>query len=125
MSLGETAPTDDQTQSMDDVCTLSMVQRIAAMLDLDVGKYAEGDALPHGWHVGLFGIHTRDSQLRPDGVAIVGFHTDRYDIGAFDEHLAAAGFTLEHRFATWDLRPWRDAACARGWQNAARTAPGM
>lgn len=50
------------------------------------------------------------AHLRPDGFALVGFHTDRYDIGAFDEHLAAAGFSLEHRFATWDLRPWRDDA---------------
>ena len=47
------------------------------------------------------------AHLRPDGFAIVGFHTDRYDIAAFDRHLADAGFTLEHRFATWDLRPWR------------------
>jgi len=48
--------------------------------------------------------------LVPDGFAIVGFHTDRYDMNAFDAHLAAAGFTLEHRFATWDLRPWHSDA---------------
>ena len=47
------------------------------------------------------------AHLKPDGFAVVGFHTDRYDMGAFDRHLADAGFTLEHRFATWDLRPWR------------------
>jgi SAM-dependent methyltransferase len=45
--------------------------------------------------------------LKPDGFAVVGFHTDRYEMGEFDKHLAGAGFTLEHRFATWDLRPWR------------------
>jgi SAM-dependent methyltransferase len=45
--------------------------------------------------------------LRPDGFAVVGFHTDRYDMVDFDRHLSAAGFDLEHRFATWDLRPWR------------------
>ncbi len=51
--------------------------------------------------------------LRPDGFAVVGFHTDRYDMGDFDQHLLAAGFDLEHRFATWDLRPWRyDASFA-------------
>jgi SAM-dependent methyltransferase len=50
------------------------------------------------------------AHLKPDGFAVVGFHTDRYDMGAFDRHLADAGFTLEHRFATWDLRPWRDDA---------------
>lgn len=48
--------------------------------------------------------------LRPDGFAVVGFHTDRYDIDAFDRHLTDAGFTLEHRFATWDLRPFRTDA---------------
>ena len=45
--------------------------------------------------------------LKPDGFVVVGFHTDRYDMAAFDGHLVDAGFTLEHRFATWDLRPWR------------------
>jgi SAM-dependent methyltransferase len=44
--------------------------------------------------------------LKPDGFAVVGFHTDRYDVDMFDKHLAQAGFTLESRFATWDLRPW-------------------
>lgn len=48
--------------------------------------------------------------LKPDGFAVVGFHTDRYEIADFDKHLAGAGFTLEHRFATWDLRPWRPDA---------------
>jgi SAM-dependent methyltransferase len=48
--------------------------------------------------------------LRPDGVLLVGFHTERYDLAAFDRHVADAGFALEHRFSTWDLRPWRDDA---------------
>jgi SAM-dependent methyltransferase len=50
------------------------------------------------------------AHLKPDGFVIVGFHTARCDVAGFDDHLAAAGFTLEHRFATWDLRPWRDDA---------------
>lgn len=50
------------------------------------------------------------AHLRPDGFALVGFHTDRYDMADFDRHLAEAGFVLEHRFATWDLRPWRPEA---------------
>jgi SAM-dependent methyltransferase len=49
--------------------------------------------------------------LVPDGFALVGFGTDRgYSLEAFDTDLAAAGFDLEHRFATWDLRPWHDHA---------------
>ncbi|MSW67233.1 MAG: methyltransferase domain-containing protein [Actinobacteria bacterium] len=48
--------------------------------------------------------------LKPDGFAVVGFHTARYDVHEFDQHLAEAGFTLESRFATWDLRPWKSDA---------------
>ncbi len=44
--------------------------------------------------------------LKPDGFAVVGFHTDCYEIPLFDSHISAAGFILESRFATWDLRPW-------------------
>ncbi|HEX5597798.1 MAG TPA: class I SAM-dependent methyltransferase [Micromonosporaceae bacterium] len=49
--------------------------------------------------------------LVPDGFAVVGFGTDRgYLLADFDVDLVAAGFHLEHRFATWDLRPWDPAA---------------
>lgn len=51
--------------------------------------------------------------LRPDAAYVVGFHVERYELAAFDADLVAAGFTLESRFATWDLRPWsRDAEFA-------------
>lgn len=50
------------------------------------------------------------AHLRPDAFAIVGFHVDRYRLIDFDRHVAGAGFALESRFATWDLRPWRDDA---------------
>ncbi|MEW2429543.1 class I SAM-dependent methyltransferase [Micromonospora sp. NPDC047644] len=49
--------------------------------------------------------------LRPDGVLTVGFGTERgYPLTAFDADAVAAGLLVEHRFATWDLRPWRDDA---------------
>jgi SAM-dependent methyltransferase len=49
--------------------------------------------------------------LVPGGIAAVGFGTDRgYPLEDFDADLAAAGFGLEHRFATWDLRPWHAGA---------------
>ncbi len=50
------------------------------------------------------------AHLRPDAFAVVGFHVDRYRLADFDRHVAEAGFVLESRFATWDLRPWRDDA---------------
>ena len=51
------------------------------------------------------------AHLRPDGFAVVGFGTDRgYPVADFDLDWAAAGFRLEHRFATWDLRPYEAGA---------------
>ena len=51
------------------------------------------------------------AHLRSDGFVVTGFGTDRgYALADFDAHCAAAGLVLEHRFATWDLRPWRDDA---------------
>lgn len=51
------------------------------------------------------------AHLRPDGVLVTGFATDRgYGLDAFDVDCSAAGLGLEHRFATWDLRPWTPAA---------------
>jgi 2-polyprenyl-3-methyl-5-hydroxy-6-metoxy-1,4-benzoquinol methylase len=44
--------------------------------------------------------------LAPDAPYVMGFHTERYAIADFDRDASAAGFALESRFATWDLRPW-------------------
>jgi 2-polyprenyl-3-methyl-5-hydroxy-6-metoxy-1,4-benzoquinol methylase len=50
-------------------------------------------------------------QVRPDGVVVTGFATDHeYQLDAFDRDCVDAGLVLEHRFATWDLRPWRHDA---------------
>ncbi len=49
--------------------------------------------------------------VRPDGVVVTGFATDRdYQLDAFDRDCESAGLRLEHRFSTWDLRPWRAEA---------------
>lgn len=51
------------------------------------------------------------AHLVPDGFLVIGLGTDRgYLLEALDADLHAAGFVLEHRFATWDLRPWHDGA---------------
>ncbi|MGI8761581.1 MAG: class I SAM-dependent methyltransferase [Jatrophihabitantaceae bacterium] len=45
------------------------------------------------------------------GVVVVGFGTDRgYALAEFDAHCRTARLVREHRFATWDLRPWHDDA---------------
>lgn len=51
------------------------------------------------------------AHLREDAFVVVGFGLDRgYRLQDFDADAAGAGLRLEHRFATWDLRPWRDDA---------------
>lgn len=48
------------------------------------------------------------AHVRPDGVVVTGFGLNRgYTLAAFDEDADAAGLVREHRFTTWDLRPWR------------------
>lgn len=49
-------------------------------------------------------------QLTPEGICVVGFQVERYALADFDRDLVEAGFMLEQRFATWDLRPWSDEA---------------
>jgi hypothetical protein len=48
--------------------------------------------------------------LTPEGICVVGFQVERYALADFDRDLVEAGFMLEQRFATWDLRPWSDEA---------------
>jgi SAM-dependent methyltransferase len=51
------------------------------------------------------------AHVRPDGFVVAGFATDRaYRVPALDADCAAVGLVVEHRFATWDLRPWHDDA---------------
>ena len=47
----------------------------------------------------------------PDGFVVVGFRPgEELSVDRFDECVAEAGLRVEHRFATWDLRPWHDDA---------------
>lgn len=51
------------------------------------------------------------SHLSPGGLFVAGFATDRqYTLDRFDEDLTSTGLQVEHRFSTWDLRPWRTGA---------------
>ena len=55
-----------------DRCALSLVRRLAALLDRDPAAIAEGQPLPRGWHVVMFNAPTRQSDLRPDGASALG-----------------------------------------------------
>ncbi len=47
----------------------------------------------------------------PGGPVVLGFATDRgYSAYDLERDAEAAGLVHEHRFATWDLRPWHDAS---------------
>ncbi|MEP6642804.1 MAG: class I SAM-dependent methyltransferase [Gaiellales bacterium] len=48
------------------------------------------------------------AHVRGDGVVVAGFALDAgYSLAEFDAHCVSAGLIHEHRFATWDLRPWQ------------------
>lgn len=66
------AGADDTPRITQDMCVLPLVRRLAAMLDRNPGGFAEGDALPRGWHPMLFNDPTPQSQLRADGAAHLG-----------------------------------------------------
>jgi 3-methylfumaryl-CoA hydratase len=55
-----------------EVCSVSSVRRVAAMLDLDPDAYVEGGLLPRGWQFFLLGADTRRSMLRDDGFPGLG-----------------------------------------------------
>ena len=62
----------DHTAVRVETCSLTMVRRIAAMLDQDVDVWADGDLLPRGWHFILLGADTRRSLIREDGFPGLG-----------------------------------------------------
>jgi 3-methylfumaryl-CoA hydratase len=55
-----------------ELCSLTMVRRVAAMLDLDICSFSEGDILPKGWHFFMLAGATRKSELRKDGFPGLG-----------------------------------------------------
>jgi len=62
-----------EVEYAEDICTLPLVRRMAALLDRDPDVLNNGDPLPRGWHVMLFNPPTRQSLLRHDGAAHLGF----------------------------------------------------
>ena len=95
---------------------LIVVQADLAELDLPGERFdavvAAGNVMVYLTPSTESGVYRRLAHhLRPGGVLIAGFATDRaYTTDAFDADLAAAGLVREHRFATWDLRPWQPHA---------------
>lgn len=66
-------------------------------------------------------LATAYTLLAAGGRLVVGFATDReYAVTDLDDDLAAVGFVLEHRFATWHLDPWVASA---EWQVSVARRP--
>jgi SAM-dependent methyltransferase len=89
---------------------------VADLADLDLSTMDPFDAAVVAGNVMVFlapgsekDVLTRlAAHVRPEGPIVIGFATDReYPLDAFDADARAAGLRLDHRFATWDLRPWR------------------
>jgi 3-methylfumaryl-CoA hydratase len=55
-----------------EICSLAMVRRVAAMLDLESQNFANGGILPRGWHFFMLSGETRKSELRADGFPGLG-----------------------------------------------------
>jgi 3-methylfumaryl-CoA hydratase len=55
-----------------EICSVSMVRRVAALLDLDTQLFSKGDVLPRGWHFFMLAGETRKSALRSDGFPGLG-----------------------------------------------------
>jgi 3-methylfumaryl-CoA hydratase len=55
-----------------EICSLTSVRRVAAMLDLEAISFSDGDILPKGWHFFMLAGETRKSELRKDGFPGLG-----------------------------------------------------
>ncbi len=86
----------------------------ADLTELDLGT--QFDAVVAAGNVMVFmtpgtertALEKMAAHIVPGGLFVAGFATDRqYTVGMFDEDLTSVGLTVEHRFSTWDLRPWR------------------
>ena len=62
-----------------EICSLTMVRRVAAMLDLETQSFKEGDILPKGWHFFMLAGETRKSELRKDGFPGLGVFFQHFD----------------------------------------------
>lgn len=70
---GPVAGTPTPAVQRQEVCALSTVRRVAAMLDLAPDTWADpGAPLPRGWHFMLLAADTRRSELRSDGFPGLG-----------------------------------------------------
>ncbi|MCO6416316.1 MaoC family dehydratase N-terminal domain-containing protein [Siccirubricoccus sp. KC 17139] len=61
-----------RSEVVEDEASLTLLRRLAALLDQDPMALQRGAPMPEGWHVVLFGPLARQSGLGPDGHAAKG-----------------------------------------------------
>jgi 3-methylfumaryl-CoA hydratase len=61
-----------QSIKVTETCSVSMIRRVSAMLDLDPESFSAGNLLPRGWHFFMLSGETRKSLLRQDGFPGLG-----------------------------------------------------
>jgi 3-methylfumaryl-CoA hydratase len=76
-----------------EIASLSMLGKIAAMLDIEPTLFAQSEALPRGWHFALLPSSAQRSQLRADGFSGLGVPIP--DLGL--PRLMLIGRTVEYR----------------------------
>lgn len=94
---------------------IEWVEADLATFDLGADRHDHFDAAVMAGNVMLFvqpGTHADvvarvAAHVRPGGVLVAGFQLQAggYTLDDYDAHCAAAGLTLEERFATWDRAP--------------------
>ncbi len=93
--------------------------QLSDLADLDLGR--SFDVVVMAGNVPLFTPPGTEPALvagvaahvRPGGRLVAGFSLDRgYTLDAYDAHCAAAGLTLERRYATWSREPYDGGAYA-------------
>jgi 3-methylfumaryl-CoA hydratase len=85
-------PNIEQPQKSNEICSLTMVRRVAAMLDLDTQAFSNGDILPKGWHFFMLAGQTRKSELRQDGFPGLGVPIPDFGL----ERLLLGGRTVSY-----------------------------
>lgn len=61
-----------QAYETDEIASLSLLRKVAAMLDIEPTSVAQSNAVPRGWHFALLPSTTQRSLLRADGFAGLG-----------------------------------------------------
>jgi 3-methylfumaryl-CoA hydratase len=61
-----------QAQETNEIASLPLLRRVAAMLDIEPASLMQSNAIPRGWHFALLPSTTQRSQLRADGFAGLG-----------------------------------------------------